>query len=100
MYITIRSCNVYTLDLMKQPIKIQLKPPKLLIQKIRKRYYKTLGNSLMNSPMSSHSKNSRDVCIFRFAKILKFAMITIYLNLVLDPHVDNIKNVEERIRGP
>ena len=44
---------VRTLNLINQQIKIQLKSPKLLSQLIRKRYYKTLGTSVINSPMPS-----------------------------------------------
>ena len=40
---------------MKQPFKIQWKSPKLLSQRIRKRYYKTYGTSVINSPMSPPS---------------------------------------------
>ena len=41
---------------MIQPIKIQLKSPKLLSQRIRKRYYKTLETSVINSSLSSLSE--------------------------------------------
>ena len=40
---------------MNQPIKIQWKSLKLLSQRIRKRYYKTLGTSVTKSPMSPPS---------------------------------------------
>ena len=42
----------------KQPIKTQLKSPKLLGQRIRKSYYKTLGTSVINMPISSSFLNS------------------------------------------
>ena len=38
---------VWTLNLRNQPIKIQLKTPKLISRRIRKRYYKTFGDSQM-----------------------------------------------------
>ena len=38
-----------------QPIKIQLKSQKLLSQQIGKRHYKTLGTSVINTPMSPPS---------------------------------------------
>ncbi len=40
------------LNLMNQPIKILEKSPKLLSQRMRKLYYKTLGTSVINSPMT------------------------------------------------
>ena len=52
LYITIRCWNVWTLNIMNQPIKIHLKSPKLLSKRIKKRFIKTLGTSLINSQMS------------------------------------------------
>ena len=53
----------------QQPIKIQWKSPKLLSQRIRKRHYKTLGSSVINSLLSTLSlKNitsSQSSCSFK-----------------------------------
>ena len=48
---TISSCNVR----LYKPTKIQCKSPKFLSQQIRKTYYKTLGTSVINSPISPPS---------------------------------------------
>ena len=45
--ITISGWNVWTVNLMNQPIKVQ-HIPKLLSQRLRKCYYKTLGSSISN----------------------------------------------------
>ena len=52
LYITISGWNVWTPNLMKQPIRIWMKSLKLLSESIRKRHNKTLGTSVINSPMS------------------------------------------------
>ena len=39
----------YWLVRLKQQIEIRLKSPKLLIERIRKRYYKTFGASVINT---------------------------------------------------
>ena len=46
---------IWTLNIMIQQIKIQYKYSKLFSQRIIKRYYKTLGTSVINSPMSPPS---------------------------------------------
>ena len=43
LYFLISGLNVWTPNLINQPIKIQSNYPKLLSQRIRKRYDKTLG---------------------------------------------------------
>ena len=46
---------------LKEPTNQSLiKVPKSLIQRIRKRYYKTLGTTVINSPMSPLSLGSRN----------------------------------------
>ena len=40
---------------MKQPIKIQIEVHKVVEQRIRKHYYKTLGTCVINSSMSTPS---------------------------------------------
>ena len=46
-------------------IKIQLKSPMLVSQQIKpKRYYKTLGTSVINSPMSPHPHVDIALCAF------------------------------------
>ena len=52
---TISGLNVLTLNVMNQPIKKFLK---LLSQRIKKYYYKTLGTSVINSPMSFLNKTA------------------------------------------
>ena len=49
---------VWTLHLMNQPIKVQYMSQRLLGQRIRKRYFKTLGTSVIKSPMSPPSLNN------------------------------------------
>ena len=58
LYITNSGWNVWTLYLMKKNDQNLLKSPKLISQRIRKCYYKTLGTSVINSPMSPSSMNS------------------------------------------
>ena len=45
--------NVWTVNLMNQPINILKKFQSLLSRQIRKHYYKTLGTSVITSPLSS-----------------------------------------------
>ena len=49
LWSTISVGNVWAFNLINQLIKL---PPKLFSQQIRKRYYKTLGTSVINSPLS------------------------------------------------
>ena len=51
--------NVWTLNLMNQPI--QQGSSKLMSQRLRKRHYKTLGTSVINSPMSPSSLHTYTV---------------------------------------
>ena len=46
-------CSLQLVIETNQPIKIQLKTPKLLSQRIRKYYNKTLGTGVLKGPMSS-----------------------------------------------
>ena len=48
--------NVWTFNLMNQPIKIQQMFLKLLSQKMRKRDYKNLGTRVINRPLSPTAK--------------------------------------------
>ena len=55
---------------MNQPIKFLLKSQKFLSQRIRKRYYKTLGTSVINSslsPLSLETFSCNDFLISSYA---------------------------------
>ena len=77
--------ETFDINYMNQPITIQWKSPRLLSQRIRKCYYKTLGTSVINIPMSLSLLTYAYFC-YLFNKIfllhgMKVSRINILANL-------------------
>ena len=56
--------NVFTLNLMNKPIKIKLKSSRIISQRVWKRYYETLGTSVINSQLSPPSPTFFGHCYY------------------------------------